>query len=91
MLLRESSINKIYCSQKLIAAPQPVLSSSKEVLKRLNLLALMPSTRPELVAGPGATFFEGTIFAIKLVASPVAKAMGDKYAPTHTANTIQIS
>ena len=51
----------------------------------------MPSTRPELVAGPGATFFVGTIFAIKLVASPVAKAMGDKYAPTHTANTIQIS
>ena len=51
----------------------------------------MPSTRPELVAGQGATFFVGTIFAIDLVASPVAKSMGDKYAPTHTANTIQIS
>ena len=51
----------------------------------------MPSTRPELVAVPGATFFVGTIFAINLVAFPVAKAMGDKYAPTYTANTIQIS
>jgi len=65
MLLRENSTNKIYCSQKILAAPHGANKTES-----IGFDAL-----------PGAIFFVGTIFVIKLVA----------YAPQHTANTIQIS